>query len=211
MEDRWNGGRYDARQGHRAGHDVFVCSEPRAYNWALDFNANRGSGFSQSYGTSAGTVPVTSFAPGVSGFIYADFSLMGGRAAFVLEDANRTSLWSTDGTAGGTTMLQQIRPTDQALVEIQPDFMASGNWLFYDAYSAPIGSELYVTDGTTAGTSFVSDIYPVQKNPFVRPSFITPLSGGALFVVDAEVSGNELWFSDGTPGGTYFVYDILAD
>jgi ELWxxDGT repeat protein len=195
-----------------AGSSSSSFGHMRLHNGQLFFNAN--GQLWKSDGTTQGTIPATDFAPGLpqGRLIFADFvAALGSRIVFTTFSANGTELWSTNGLAGGTQFLKLMIPSDQALVEIQRLFLATGSRFFFNAFDQATGTELYATDGTPAGTRLVRDFFPDQSNPFVAPLFLTGINGTAFLSADTGISGRELWISRGTPGDPRIVHDFLRD
>ena len=65
------------------------------------------------------------------------------------------NLWSTDGSAVGTTLLYYGR-TNFADVRVST---IVGNNLYFDGTDAAHGTELWLSNGTVGGTSLFKDIY----------------------------------------------------
>lgn len=131
-------------------------------------------------------------------------------------------LWSSDGTASGTSMVADICPGVRGS---GPSHLVAWNGrLFFQADDCSSGPELWVSDGTGDGTTLVADVLPGSAGSF--PSFFTPLEpsaggGERLFFLanadghDARASpglrqgwgGAQLWLSDGTREGTRRAFD----
>jgi ELWxxDGT repeat protein len=81
-----------------------------------------------------------------------------GRSIFTASDGtNGRELRVTDGTAGGTQLLADIRPGVQRSNPEQLFRMDEGRLLFR-ADDGALGRELWITDGTAEGTRQVADI-----------------------------------------------------
>ena len=102
-----------------------------------------------------------------------------------------TELWVTDGTAGGTSMIE-IDPGSEARPN---DFVRAGDYVYFSAEHTATGRELWRTDGTAAGTVLLLDAVagPVSGDP----EHLTAFGGRLLFAVDGT-----LWISDGALTGT---------
>ena len=141
------------------------------------------------------------------------------------------SLFRTDGTREGTTLLMQSRPVseeirwDQPLPAdtiLKPNFTEFNGAVYFAAADPAHEEELWVTDGTPDGTHIVLDInqVPVSRNVYLDPNDprVATLSAGLesllaldewmLFAADDGVHGRELWRSDGTAEGTSLLKDI---
>jgi ELWxxDGT repeat protein/cysteine-rich repeat protein len=78
--------------------------------------------------------------------------------------------------------------------------------LFFVAYDATSGFELWKSDGTEESTVLVKDIRPGWHSSM--PSELTKVHGTLFFCAYGPDSGSELWKSDGTEAGTVLVKDI---
>ncbi|MFK8111730.1 MAG: ELWxxDGT repeat protein [Rubripirellula sp.] len=156
------------------------------------------------------------------------FATAGSLAYFVFDNGiNGEELWKTDGTATGTTMVNDLvlGATGSA-----PRFLVGlGNLLYFSAdfedqfgNGAMTGRELIVTDGTALSTQVVRDINgdPDPNDPFgpislsSDPQDLTVSGSRIYFTADSGVNngntGRELWSSDGTFAGTTLAGDIRA-
>ena len=132
-------------------------------------------------------------------------------------------LWTSDGTEAGTTLVKDIFPGGYSGYYGGYGFYSSSpsnltnfhGTLFFSAYGATTGNELWKSDGTTAGTVLVKDI---ASNAYLNnhyyvpissgPSDLTVVNGALFFSAGDYTNGRELWKSDGTPEGTVLVKDI---
>jgi ELWxxDGT repeat protein len=114
------------------------------------------------------------------------FTALGNKVVFAATTAAAgTELWSTNGTAAGTSMIADIV---SGTVSSSPNTLSVVNGvLLFPARDVNHGIELWTSDGTAAGTHLLLDINP-------GPSSAGP--GGLV------VYGNRLYFSadDGTNG-----------
>src|SRR5687768_9600142 len=92
---------------------------------------------------------------------YAPYEIVaaGGVGYFAHHDGSAgLELWKSDGTAGGTTLLMDIRP---GRGDSWPTGFTNVNGvIFFVAEDGTSGAELWKTDGTAAGTVRVKDIRP---------------------------------------------------
>lgn len=174
----------------------------------------------RSDGTTAGTWMIKNINPGNQGQpIYMDpptgLTYFRNRVYFSARDGiHGRELWSTDGTAGGTAMVKDIRPGGNTS-DSMPTFMTVvGDTLFFFANDTTHGWELWKTDGTTAGTTLVKDVWPgPEPTPMTHNSypFNTGVFGKMLvFAAPNPTYGYELWKSDGTAAGTTLLKDITS-
>ncbi|HEX4960269.1 MAG TPA: hypothetical protein VF173_05485 [Thermoanaerobaculia bacterium] len=186
-------------------------------------------------GTPAGTQKVAEL-----GRTYVQsFSEFGGRLVFVLEseDHQRISLWSNDGTAGGTKALLSLLPSGTT-----KPASVSGFLYFYSYVDS--GYSLFRSDGTVAGTASFAVSWNLGFDPevataggqvfFTAGGLLYRLDGttvdGATFAGFTEVMGltehagrllffgiapgdspqGGLWSTDGTTAGTTLVAEVTA-
>ncbi|MBO9521075.1 MAG: hypothetical protein J7518_06010 [Nocardioidaceae bacterium] len=83
-----------------------------------------------------------------------------------------------------------------------------GSRLFFNAWTAETGSELFVTDGTTAGTHLVSDALPGTGGS--NPQHLLAFGGRIYYSAQDDAGDTELWTSDGTAAGTTRLLDLNA-
>jgi ELWxxDGT repeat protein len=143
------------------------------------------------------------------GFNSSITSLGNGKVLFNANDGSGPELWTTDGTAAGTSLVAGSPLS-------YPQYITSlGNGkVLFNATDASNGQELWVSDGTAAGTNLVKDIYAGidtfshglgNSNP---RGFSLLGNGRALFSATNAANGEELWVTDGTTAGTSLVKDI---
>ena len=118
---------------------------------------------------------------------------------------NGEELWSSDGTASGTTMLKDVMTGSGGGCKVSKPYLCN-NKAYFVADNGT-GAELWITDGTTAGTTQIQDIYPGGAG--AAPSAMVAMGTRLFFAADDGTSGRELWVTDGTTAGTRMVKDIL--
>ena len=165
-------------------------------------------------GTSAGTSLVKDIFPGnylLNGNYVNNDSGIGnltecaGRAFFSATDGtNGYELWSSDGTAAGTTMVKDILP---GVGSASPNGLKCVNGkLVFAATSSTGGQEPWVSDGTSAGTVQLVDIYAGASSS--APTGFYTSNGKAYFRANDVSNGTELWMTDGTSAGTVLLKNI---
>ncbi|HJQ99920.1 MAG TPA: ELWxxDGT repeat protein [Candidatus Polarisedimenticolaceae bacterium] len=159
-------------------------------------------------GTVAGTSLVKDIVPGRTAGVPAgsgtpmEGAAAGGLFYFLANDGSHgLELWRSDGTEGGTFLLQDICPgvcTPYLFPHYQElESRAVGDSLFFVA-----GNNLWKTDGSSGGTVLVTDpVGPVS-------SLLGVANGLLFFAADDGSLGEEVWRSDGTEGGTYVLINI---
>jgi ELWxxDGT repeat protein len=93
-------------------------------------------------------------------------------------------------------------------------FTGVGDTVYFSAYTAGSGRELWRTDGTTGGTRLVADVN-TAPDPFrpprgasSNPATLRAVNGRVVFMANDNVHGREMWASDGTREGTFLLADI---
>lgn len=210
----------------------------KEFNGKLYFTANSvGNGYEiwSTDGTIAGTSLLTNINPG-SGSAFnlnwdPSFLVFNNKMFFKADNGvNGIELWSTDGTATGTSMLKDINvggTTDTAAINgfkivnrynDQP-FIAAGNYFYFSAYEGSYNAGgynwLYRSDGTTAGTVAIS-AGPMElgasASNFFAPQSMTLFNNDLFFfgsaLGSATLSGGGLWRLNSATGQFTFVYEV---
>ena len=124
---------------------------------------------------------------------------LGGRLVFPAREGSefRQRLWTSDGTPGGTRVLDGCPAGCPAL--FPTSFAQLGSRIVFVGYDSRDQPGPWVTDGTAAGTRRLAD---------TAVSFVpVPLLGRAFFV-GVGAGGYALWKTDGTPAGTLRLADL---
>ena len=115
-------------------------------------------------------------------------------------------LWSSDGSANGTSQLKEINPDLVSIANPQDSdpewFIELNGKLYFKARTRVLGDEWWVTDGTSNGTSLLKEIYSGPQSGLYGG--ISPMKIGnyIFFIGIDEIHGMELWRTNGTAGGT---------
>jgi ELWxxDGT repeat protein len=129
----------------------------------------------------------------------------------VLDDA--VYFWTIDDSSTPVSVLYGSRGTAATTAPVafsagppgQP--VAMNGALYFRAYTAETGSELWRTLGTTATTALVRDIFPGPSPSGDQDLFVS--DGHLFFAADDGVHGSEPWISDGTSAGTRLAADVV--
>jgi ELWxxDGT repeat protein len=171
------------------------------------------------YGTSTRSVVIDGSNPfnltNVNGTLY--FSASDG--------THGTELWTSDGTAAGTTMVKDIHTGSTTFTtytrgnygseyetwtlpnsSYAASFTNFNGKLYFTANDGTNGDELWSSDGTAAGTAMFADMNPGSVSS--NPGSLTNVSGTLYFAADDGTHGYELWKSSGAAAGTSLVADI---
>lgn len=147
----------------------------------------------------------TTFSGDTKGSSPTDFVAFGNRILFAAAtDTAGKELWSTDGTAAGTSLVADIIPGTGS--SSPGTFAAINGVLLFVARDVNHGVELWTTDGTAAGTRLFLDLNPgpTSSSPLTKIFFKNRM----FFTADDGTNGRELWITDGTIAGTRMVKDI---
>ena len=193
------GGSYgDLLQMAPAGNDAYFGAQ----------GPNESSQVWKSDGTQHGTVMIKSWPKGMGGAN--TFTAVGSTVYFVSGNGHTGALWRSNGTPGGTRMIRTILLGPGSGYHFNlPGLTAAGKTIYFEAYSAAAGRELWKSDGTTAGTMLLKDINRGPHDSNFQP--LASLGNILYFSANDGVHGTELWRTDGTVAGTRMVKDIAPD
>ncbi|MEP7142598.1 MAG: T9SS type A sorting domain-containing protein [Ferruginibacter sp.] len=158
-------------------------------------------------GTLAGTIQLSATIKFVGGL--GSTAFLNGKLIFSgTTPATGAELYITDGTIGGTVLVDDINPGAPGSAP-DNDFALLNGFIYFTAERPAEGRELWRTNGTLAGTSLVKDIVPGPVGSNTPGSYELFSSGTyLLFAARTPTSGIELWKSDGTEAGTNLFLDI---
>ena len=123
-----------------------------------------------------GSVPASSFPAGLT--------VLNNRILFKADSGlGGQGLWSSDGTALGTSQLHAMDSMSQALKRV-------GGTVFFVGFDTVHGSELWKSDGSSAGTQ-VLDVTPGSSDTAITLGAGFATAQGRLFF--AAGTDNELW------------------
>ncbi len=160
----------------------------------------------KSDGTAAGTVMVKKLPNETGDYGPGPIVNRGGKLFFWSDryDSEGNSigqLWTSDGTADGTVLLQEGSGEHRSM-----DFVKVGsNVLFTAGEPGEWWLDLWTTDGTPEGTICLHEGYGMD------PASLRVIGGVAWFSAWRDGEGRELWRSDGSVGGTYAVAQLNPD
>ena len=112
------------------------------------------------------------------------------------------TLWRTDGTSAGTTLL----PANvyKSIGNAPPELARLGSRAFF-AGGSPSDVELWCSDGTAPGTQLFYDLRQAGSS---YPSNLGVAGGKLFFSADDGVHSREPWATDGTVAGTLLLHDL---
>lgn len=171
-------------------------------------------------GTVAGTHLLRDICPGPCSSFPTGWTSCGGLNYFLATDSDPNipnsghgaELWATDGTAGGTYLVRDLRPGPQSGFGYTPSDQGyadqfspldDGTLLIYPVPGSQNRREVWRTEGTSKSTQRV---YMPSFFSFDNP-FHVSIGGKAYFSYDVGVS-SQLWVSDGTTPGTHPVAGV---
>jgi ELWxxDGT repeat protein len=122
------------------------------------------------------------------------------------DGVNGTSLWKTDGTAVGTSLIRNVAPFPSNARPFQ--LTVAGGKAFFGATDGT-RDRLWQTDGTTTGTAVVPDVDPAYVTRDIGNVLAVGnevfFSADRRFVGAAMPASRALFRSDGTVAGTSIV------
>jgi ELWxxDGT repeat protein len=199
-----------------------ASSDPQdltAMNGTLFFTAwtpGHGRQLWKTNGTAAGTVMLTRV-PGPSGADPDDLTAADGVLFFSARDPQHgRELWKSNGTMAGTSMVRDIvpgprgsNPQDITYAVGQQETTPPNQVLVYfSAWTAANGLQLWKSNGTAAGTVMLTNVDPGPAAG-LRPEDIAPVAGtDAMFSGDDGVHGREPWVTSGTAASTTMYEDL---
>jgi ELWxxDGT repeat protein len=123
-----------------------------------------------------------------------------GKFLFVASGGATTSLWSSDGTTAGTTLVKSFGGTGVVAPSGQIDFLQLGARGYFVANDGVNGAELWSTDGTPAGTVLAMDLRAGDLGS--QPGLRGVLGSRLIFTATDSAEKTQLYASDGTAAGT---------
>ncbi len=128
-----------------------------------------------------------------------DFTRLGSLMLFAGQDSSgKINLWTTDGTALGTTEVSAAGANANGLKPT--GFAVLGNVAIFLGSDAAGHLNLWATDGTSLGTT---ELAPANASAAgLDPEDITVFGTHALFRGQPAVGNQSLWITDGTSLGT---------
>jgi uncharacterized repeat protein (TIGR01451 family) len=191
-----------------------------AFGEAVYFTTNAydfASGYDSKLWKTTGSADGTTLVKGGFRSFIEDLAVVGGRIVFAADDGeNGVELWQSDGTAEGTSLLEDLAPGEATPSGGAPEdlpvpfssrpfgFTNLGDDLYFFANNG----ELWKTDGTAEGTELVSAIGDDDGSGSF--GMMAVLGDELLFRADGGETGVELWKSDGTDAGTKLLRDIAV-
>jgi ELWxxDGT repeat protein len=140
--------------------------------------------------------------PGGGSSTPTEFTVAGNRTFFSADGPDGRELWKK--TVTGAVQVEDIVPGAGGS---SPSFLVDvDGTLFFSAFTAADGFELWRSDGFAADTSLVVDILPDSGHG--SPTGIVDsgaFGGGILFAADNGTHGNELFSSNGSAGNIQLV------
>ncbi len=170
--------------------------------------AVKGTNLWSTRGDLRSTSPLAGCAGGCPAAASSLVGLGDGRFVFYgYEGRRRNGFWVTDGTAGGTRLLERSNSREHV------QWAAAGGRVLFEITDEYSAGELWITDGSEAGTFFALEGGPYWSHYY---GFANPLKAGAaggslLFSARTGESLIEvLWSSDGSPAGTRPLHQAVA-
>lgn len=147
-------------------------------------------------------VPTSSFPTGLTRF--------GDRVVFAADDGvHGREVWVSDGTAVGTALVKDIDESSSggvpsgsfpARFTVGPAGDRGVAVVYFTAFTAVTGTELWRTDGSVAGTALVRDVAPGSAGS--RPEGLLVAGGTLVFSAERVAGERTLWQSAGDEAST---------
>ena len=140
-------------------------------------------------GTEAGTQAIRTIQSGPQ--FLGEFN--GSLFFFASDGVHGIELWRTNGTAGGTVMVKDIRQNDTAPIDLYDLTSAvfSEEWVYFSGLDSDGVYAIWRTDGTAEGTTKLMDAQ-------TGGAPLLGVAGSNVFYVRANGIHTELWVWDGT-------------
>jgi ELWxxDGT repeat protein len=206
-----------------SGANTSGLIEP-AYPYSADLTAFNGkvlfSGYDSSFdeglwvtdGTVAGTYELTGISGAnshgiLSGVVQQNPTLynmvvLNGEVLFAgLDASNHVGLWTTNGTAAGTSELTGI--TAAANSFDPQDLTVFNGEVLFNGFDSSFKEGLWVTNGTASGTYELTGISGASSFTGMDPYNLTPFNNEVLFEGQGSDGQVGLWVTNGTVPGTY--------
>jgi ELWxxDGT repeat protein len=157
----------DVYPGEAGSNPQFLTVLNGALYFAAD-DAALGRELWKSNGTASGTTLFKDLNPGSGSGSPGSLTNVNNALYFSADDGSTgTELWRSNGTAAGTDLVKDLEPGSYLGQEIgyvsssSPSYLTDVNGtLYFTAFTAQYGTELWKSDGTAAGTVLVEDIDP---------------------------------------------------
>jgi ELWxxDGT repeat protein len=164
----------------------------------------------RSDGTPEGTAMVVEIAPGRAGLFSDPWYMMqlapAGKTLFFLADdgAHGLELWRSDGTPGGTALVQDLNP-GPAGAGISA-LAALGEQAIFVADDGAHGPALWASEGGEGGATLLANPPPSTYGGF-GPGQLRAAGSRLFFTAAGPGGGIALWSTDGSAAGTRVVAD----
>jgi len=180
------------------GTTVYFAAEDASHGWQLW----------KSNGTPGGTTAVKDFEPGFEGTPPVPLHELAGRLILYAAAA----VWSTDGTAGGTSRLfpfcSQSVCSNFGSFKLVSSTAVIGEAVYAPAWSLDNGGAVLKTDGTPEGSALLTKGWFMRRGMPSPLKIMGTLQGNLIFSAWDMVHGKELWKSNGTEEGTVPITDM---
>jgi ELWxxDGT repeat protein len=121
----------------------------------------------------------------------ANFVALGDKLIFEAQSSGAEGLWTTDGTAGGTTDLKVINPAASPYGYYGPSQpLLSNGIIYFAADDGTHGDELWESDGKTSGTFMAADTNPGPSSS--SPTPLAVLNNHLVLTADDGIHGTQL-------------------
>ena len=132
---------------------------------------------------------------------------VGGKMLFGATDGTGAGLWSTDGTAAGTQLLQRLNGIGILGHSPWSNFLPSGAGAYFVSSDGNGTSTVWFTDGSSAGTRQVAVF---TSNTSATVSLKAMLGSTLIFSAYDANTVQQMYATDGTAAGTHALTSIAG-
>ena len=162
-------------------------------------------------GTTAGTMGISNLggSTNISAIIPAqDFVYVITSDITFSPTASTDKIWKSDGTTAGTSLVYAFQPASgftnmglfYSVASHYKNYSVDGNSIYFSAYDATNGKEIWKTDGTAAGTMMLKDVKAGTGSS--QTAGFCKIPSTTLFIAQSIGLESKLWKTDGTTAGT---------
>ena len=109
-------------------------------------------------------------------------------------------LWKSDGTAGGTVIVDDLLTSGSRAVGTVATLTAAGSTLYFTYNDGTDGAQIWKSDGTASGTVMATGFTGGLAGRTAALN-LTAVGSKVFFTTSTTINGSRFWVTDGTAGG----------